>query len=225
MRRTIIAASVLCSIAYLGSTVTESAPAATAVTLKVGSILLLLALAAASVRRSVPLLAALAASALGDFLLGVPRLGPLGEGELFVFGLGAFLLAHSWYIALFGRNLAEGVSRERKAGIAVAILTLAITLFVLWPSLGDLRIAVLVYAIALDAMAVTALASRFPPLVGIGALFFVASDAMLALEHFGHPFAAARVLVWTTYYAAQFMITVGVLRRVSADRKSKSLAA
>src|ERR1700687_4339159 len=47
--------------------------------------------------------AGLAISSVGDFLLGVHRLGSLDGETLFLLGLGSFLLAHLMYIAMFRR--------------------------------------------------------------------------------------------------------------------------
>jgi uncharacterized membrane protein YhhN len=77
---------------------------------------------------------------------------------------------------------------------------------------------VIAYSAALSAMAILAQFSRFPNLVAIGALPFFASDTLLALSIFGHPFAGSRPLVWITYYAAQLMITLGVVSVPKNDR-------
>ncbi len=190
--------------------------------LKVTPILLLIAYAALSHPRSKALVVALIFSAIGDALLALTHFGPILEGDLFLFGLGAFLLAHAWYIALFSRNLEHAISPSRKLGIVLVILVLALALYVLWPQLGSMRLAVLIYALALDTMAITAQASRFPDIVAGGALLFVASDAMLAMDHFGHSFSNAGVLVWTTYYLAQLMITTGVVAQTASSKQKAS---
>jgi uncharacterized membrane protein YhhN len=82
---------------------------------------------------------------------------------------------------------------------------------IIWPDLAEMLYPVIAYSVVLSAMAITAQYSQFPALAAIGALAFFASDTMLALSIFGHPFAGSRPLVWITYYAAQLMITVGVL--------------
>jgi uncharacterized membrane protein YhhN len=43
-------------------------------------------------------------------------------------------------------------------------------------------------------------------LAGSGAVLFIASDAMIAISKFRHPFPYSQQLVWITYYAAQFFI-------------------
>jgi uncharacterized membrane protein YhhN len=62
-------------------------------------------------------------------------------------------------------------------------------------------------------MGITA-AFRYPTsaLVVCGALFFIASDSMLAIEEFRDPFPASDYLVMITYYLALFLIAYGLVR-------------
>src|SRR5215472_6723042 len=70
------------------------------VVFKIASIAILAALA---IRFDRLLAIALAFGALGDFFLGVRRLGSLDAEKLFLFGLGSFLAGHLVYIAMFRR--------------------------------------------------------------------------------------------------------------------------
>jgi uncharacterized membrane protein YhhN len=81
-------------------------------------------------------------------------------------------------------------------------------------SLGPLLIPVVVYALVLAAMAISALlADLGNPLAAIGALSFVASDAMLAIGKFDGAFPGHGPLIWVTYYLAQLFIFLGVAYR------------
>ena len=76
-----------------------------------------------------------------------------------------------------------------------------------------LLIPVIAYALVLGAMAISAiLADLGNPLAAIGALCFVASDAMLAISKFRSPFPGHEPLIWITYYLAQLFIFLGVAR-------------
>jgi uncharacterized membrane protein YhhN len=193
---------------------TSRASSDSAVTLKVGSILLLAFLGFGVDKL---LGCALAISALGDFLLGVPNLGSLTGEKLFLFGLGSFLLAHLVYIAMFRRYHAHEsrkLSPAQLAGIAAILIVLTSMLAMLWNSLGPLLIPVVVYALVLCTMGVSAmLADLGNSLAAIGALSFIASDAMLAISKFRAPFASHEPLIWLTYYAAQLLIFLGVSNR------------
>jgi uncharacterized membrane protein YhhN len=189
------------------------------VVLKVASIAILAALAIGFDKL---LAIALAFGALGDLFLGVRRIGSLDAEKLFLFGLGSFLAGHLVYIAMFRRYPASKDSRERKPflkstqalGIAVILIALTVVLSVLRNSLGPLLIPVVAYAIVLAGMAISAqLAQLGNSLAAIGALCFVASDAMLAIQKFGGPFIGSGPLIWITYYLAQLLIFLGVARR------------
>jgi uncharacterized membrane protein YhhN len=214
----LLAASAICSAIFLLYVIAPQFPGARfAVVFKVASIALLALIAAVVSDRSKLLIAALGFSAIGDFFLGVHGLGPLGPEQLFLMGLVSFLVAHLFYVALFLTHRAPAArNTARKLACAAVAITAAASLFVLWAGLGPMRVPVLAYSLVLTAMAVTAQLSRFSNVVRFGALSFVASDTMLALSIFGHPFTRSHILVWITYYAAQALITTGVALGASA---------
>jgi uncharacterized membrane protein YhhN len=160
---------------------------------------------------------ALLLSAVGDFLLGVRRLLQLEGESLFLLGLGSFLIAHLVYIAMFRRYRLmdlRKVGAARACGMMAIVVALSVVLGILAPTLGDLLIPVVVYAVVLGGMAISAvLADLGTPLAAMGALFFVASDAMLAIGKFRGPFPGRAQLIWITYYVAQVLILQGVVRR------------
>ena len=178
---------------------------------KVGSIVLLLAYAE---RPTTPrsLLAALGLSALGDLFLGVIGVARVSPELLFLVGLFSFLMAHLCYIRLFATHT-ERLSRTfRRVGMALVGAVLTSMLAVLWPTLGGMRWPVVIYAIVLAAMAISAQRSKFPAMTAVGALLFVASDAMLAYARFHQVFYGAAVFIWFSYYIAQVLISMGVVR-------------
>jgi uncharacterized membrane protein YhhN len=153
---------------------------------------------------------AFAASLAGDLLLL--------SGELFFEGLVAFLLAHVVYLVLFTRDSAWFPSRVAAFGFfAVAAIAFVVEL----PLLPGLLIApVAIYATAIAAMSAQAvgrasvLRTAGAWLVAIGALTFVASDTILSINRFIAPFPFAGPLNMTSYYLAQFLILIGMTRRV-----------
>ncbi|HYL78733.1 MAG TPA: lysoplasmalogenase [Bryobacteraceae bacterium] len=150
---------------------------------------------------------ALAVSTLGDVLLD---LDPQG---LFVYGLGSFLIAHIAYVVLFVQRPFSVKPVKIAAAIGVLLYSIAISAW-LFPSLGDLKIPVAVYMCAITTMAITAILASFPtPWVAIGAILFVASDSLLAINKFKTPIPYRDILVWSTYYAAQFTISTSVAPR------------
>ncbi len=212
--KVLLALSIAASLAYLLAS--PVAPSDWPVVFKVASILLLAAL---GFRVNVLLGTALAIGALGDLLLGVWRLGSLDGELLFLLGLGSFLIGHLVYIAMFRKYRVQDWRKPgplRISGIAMIVIALGLVLGVLRNSLGPLLIPVVAYALVLAGMAISAmLAELGTPLAAIGALFFVASDAMLAISKFHGPFPGEGPLIWITYYLAQLLIFLGVARRVA----------
>jgi len=184
------------------------------VTFKVLSIFLLAVL---GLRVDGLLGAALALSSVGDFLLGIRRLGNLDGESLFLLGLVLFLIAHLLYIALF-RKYRGPIWRKpnwvRVCGVLAILVVLGSVLGVLHRSLGSMLIPVVVYSLVLACMGISAILSDLgTPLAGFGALLFIASDAMIAISKFRGSFLGNEQLIWITYYSAQLLILRGVERR------------
>jgi uncharacterized membrane protein YhhN len=175
------------------------------------SMALLLALAAAAhpiVRERRWLMPALLLSAAGDVLLAVPWWAPS-----FVFGLGAFLLAHVCFLGAL-LPLARQSDRSRARWIAVAVMWAAcvslLTWF--WPQLSrdGMTVPVTVYMVVLVAMVSAALLAQLPTLwTAVGAVCFAWSDAMIGISRFVLGTEALAVPIWWTYAAAQVLITAG----------------
>lgn len=174
----------------------------------------LLALLAAMEDGPVLLMAALALSAAGDAFLA-------HEGERpFLGGLASFLFAHLAYVALFataGGGAEILLAQPWRAALPLlAAAASVVLLFRLLPAVGPaLRLPVAAYVAAIVAMVVTA-ATVPAPVVMLGAVLFLASDAILAIEKFLlAPDSRHRVwagpAVWVLYYLAQLAITLGFL--------------
>ena len=164
------------------------------------------ALAVAALAMRANLLAlALALSAVGDVVLD------LGE-RWFAAGLAAFLLAHVTYICLFVRKRAgwAGLDWRYWAGVAaVVIYSVSLSVWIV-PSAGPLAIPVVLYVCALTTMVATAILGRFrTPWVVIGAVLFLISDSLLAIDRFKTAIPWRGLFVWSTYYLGQFGIWAG----------------
>ncbi|NJD10029.1 MAG: lysoplasmalogenase [Gemmatimonadetes bacterium] len=153
-------------------------------------------------------LAGLACSLVGDIFLMLPR-------NYFLRGLVSFLLAHLCYIGAFVS--VAGVPRAPLAGVAGAVY-MAWVLPRLWPRLGKYRGPVAGYTAVLVVMAaaagqlvVNATGVR-PWLALAGALLFVVSDTVLALDRFEAGWKRRQLLVLATYFCAQWLIAASVTR-------------
>jgi len=133
-------------------------------------------------------------------------------------GLAAFLAAHVAYIWLFlqdgGGRAALAAEPARALGVIGAAAAGLAMIAWLWRALGPLRPAVVVYAAALAAMVATAFTLPkvlWPAMVG--ALCFMASDALLSAELFKQIRSRLTAqAVWWLYYAAQASIAFAYLR-------------
>jgi uncharacterized membrane protein YhhN len=140
--------------------------------------------------------AALVCSLLGDVVLMLPA-------DAFIAGLATFLVGHVLYVAGFWSH---------GPGAAVFAAVLVAVLVVLSPVAGRILGAlrqrkelfgpVALYMAVIVVMAASALASG-DVYAGVGAVLFVASDAMIAWNRFVRPFVAAEVGIMVTYHLGQ----------------------
>ena len=163
-------------------------------------------------------LAGLAFSTLGDILLMVRA---EGKGEIFfVLGLGAFLLAHVFYIGALWFLLQgkSGYLRQNPLWVIPFALYLLALLGWLWPGIpAGLHFPVGAYGIVITAMALSVmqLRSHVPSTVFqimmSGAILFVLSDSLLAMGKFGN-ISTGNISVMVTYILGQALLTLGIMR-------------
>ena len=140
--------------------------------------------------------------------------------NMFIFGLIAFLIAHVFYIIAYHRTGAA--SGELKPLDVIKFLLLgSLLIWLIYPGLGSMTLPVLVYALVLLGMGIWAhkrrgatCASSFT-LVSIGVVLFVISDGMIAVNKFAFEIPAERILIMSTYMAAQYLIVRGLLKHES----------
>lgn len=142
--------------------------------------------------------------------------------EIFARGLASFLLGHIVFIGALTqiqslRGMALNLERELIVGAVLALIVLLLYVY-MRPRLGGMRGPVLIYMVVIALMAHRAvvavdLASAFPSqaaLAAVGAILFLVSDMMLALNRFVFPSSSPgasgdrqdAIWVLTTYYAA-----------------------
>ncbi|MDM7942804.1 MAG: lysoplasmalogenase family protein [Hydrogenophaga sp.] len=159
------------------------------------------------------LLGALALSLTGDAFLMFPG--------YFIEGLVAFLLAHLVYIVLLRQGVPWFPSRR---ALAATLGAGAAMYAVLWQGglPPALRAPVAVYVLVIALMAAQAIGratvqrNAAATGVAVGAVFFMLSDALLAMNRFVAPLPMAPVWVLGTYYAAQILIVRNTIRTGAA---------
>ncbi len=142
----------------------------------------------------------------GDVLLMLPQ-------DLFVFGLGAFLLGH---IAYIGGMLVDGVDVAR-LGVgtllvlgAIAVIGTRVLRGVKAGSEPGLAGPVLAYMAVISVMVATAVGTGHPTAIA-GAGLFYASDALIAWNRFIAETLHARLVIMVTYHLAQLGLVLSLV--------------
>ncbi len=160
------------------------------------------------------ILGALIFSWLGDILLMWP--------SLFMYGLGAFFLAHVCYVIGFKVAQKSPQSLIHHNFIKQFFfnlpfyITAAFVFYLINPNLGIFKIPVILYIIAILSM-VTSARERFGKCntssfwqVFIGASLFFLSDGVLALNKFHQAFEESGILIMGSYAVGQLLIVMGI---------------
>lgn len=161
------------------------------------------------------LLIALFCSWIGDVLLLFTDQHTL----FFLLGLVSFLIAHLFYIFLFIKQTKQHESKLHLKFIPFVVLYLSALLYFLWDSLYDLKIPATVYAIVISYMLLMSIKSFFEwekptnSWILIGAVLFVISDSILAINKFSYPIPMASFWIMSSYLGAQFCIVNAILQK------------
>lgn len=156
--------------------------------------------------------AALIAAWLGDIAL------LRFDKASFIAGLVSFLAGHVSMIFAI-HSLIPDTASIPWASIASIKLMLAVAAFwYLRPHLGSMQLPVLVYCLVLATKGMVAMAlfialpANTGLLVAAGALIFMLSDLLLAINRFAKPIGKAHFWVMGTYTSAQALIVLGILQ-------------
>ena len=150
------------------------------------------------------IVAALLLSLVGDVFLMVPR-------DLFVPGLGSFLLGHLAYIVAFR------VDGGSAGALAVSVVIVAVAAVVVGrkviagvrSSEPAVTVPVVAYIAVIAAMVACALATG-NVLFGVGAVLFMVSDSLIAWNRFVRSLSWAPLAIIVTYHVAQALLVTGM---------------
>lgn len=155
---------------------------------------------------------ALLFSLLGDVLLMFDDL----SANYFMMGLIAFLMAHLFYILLF---LKYRDKNRKPIWFGLLLIVYGIGMFYgLKDGLGEMLVPVIFYMMVILVMVISAywrtktLGKWSYILVFFGALFFMISDSLLAINKFHTALPLSNVSIMLTYALAQFLIVFGILK-------------
>jgi uncharacterized membrane protein YhhN len=141
------------------------------------------------------------------------------SSDWFIQGLVSFLIAHVFYIIAYQQTGAA--NGQLKALDIVKFSVFGIVLIgIIYPGLGTMLIPVLCYAAILLVMGIWAhkrrgaTTARSFVLVATGAMLFVLSDGMIAVNKFAVAIPHERILIMSIYITAQYLIVQGLLKHM-----------
>lgn len=147
-----------------------------------------------------------------------------GQRDIFfLLGLSSFLAAHIFYIIFFYKvRLAEKVKRSIWLLLVVIIYYAALITW-LSPYLNEMEWPVRIYGVVISIMFMLAMHMLYinnrnaGKWMMIGALLFVISDSVLAVNKFYQAFETAGIVIMLTYGLAQFLIVEGAIRYIRSS--------
>ena len=163
---------------------------------------------------------ALVFSFLGDVLL-------MDKLNLFLFGIGSFLVTQIIYIFIIVGQMKKPTNFHKYLYAFLFVNYVVFFLNLLRPNLGELFYPVLIYGITISVFGLVSTLNyvtkrtKTSLLLMLGALLFIASDSMIALNKFYQPNIYYPVSTMVTYILAQFLIYRFMISPTS-DMKLKS---
>jgi uncharacterized membrane protein YhhN len=150
--------------------------------------------------------------------------------DIFIFGLASFLIAHIFYIVAFlkGNKLIEGI-KKNMLFVVILLLAYLSLIFILVSNMLEsntdvtLIVAVVIYATVITVMVLSTMsmygndASLQSKLMMIGAIFFMFSDSVIAINKFIFEITYSGLLIMLTYTLAQWLITVGGILKIKSE--------
>ena len=166
---------------------------------------------------------ALVFSWLGDVLLLFAR----DHSMFFLLGLSAFLVAHIFYILFFHFVRVRERIKSRWWLVLPVAVYYGLLIALLNPYLGDMLLPVRIYGIVISFMLMLALHMTYIKnrqagmLMLLGAVLFVLSDSILAINKFYQSFETAGVFIMLTYGQAQLFLAMGAINYLLSENSSR----
>lgn len=137
----------------------------------------------------------------------------------FILGLSMFLLAHIFYIVFFYKQANTLIVFKKPFSMVLVIFYGIFLIYYLFPHLGEMTLPVVVYASVIMMMLIFATNLWLNTVKGskwilLGALFFVISDSLIAIDKFAVRIWQAQFLIMITYIFAQWAIIEGVINLI-----------
>ncbi|MGB5242809.1 MAG: lysoplasmalogenase [Lutimonas sp.] len=150
-------------------------------------------------------LLALSFSFLGDVFL-------LDKNDMFLQGIGAFLVTQILYVYILSKELTKTTLKQKLIAILPFVIYYFVLITILKQNLGSLLIPVMIYGSVISLFGITAFLTylqrrdRLSLVLFIGALLFILSDSLIALQNFHQPNEFFPSIIMITYVLAQYYI-------------------
>ena len=136
----------------------------------------------------------------------------MDKQNLFLYGIGAFLVTQVIYIFTIIGQMKKPSNFHKYLYAFLFVNYVVFLLSLLRPNLGDFFYPVLIYGIAISVFGLVSTLNyatkrtRSSLFLMLGALLFIASDSMIALNKFYEPKIHYGVSIMLTYILAQYLI-------------------
>lgn len=215
MKNSLLILSILAALAYWALRASAATPLGIALKWLAIALLAVLMWQQRQSWQEVLLVVALCFHSVGDVLLDWDRT------TLFLPAVGAFLLGHILYLVTFRPDVMKLNQLILSKQVLVGTLILygiAMAVLIIPHLPKDMLAMVVSYMIVIVAMALVAACANYrTPWVVLGAMLYVISDSLIALNTFVRPLGAAAHLIWPLYYTGQLLIVKGFLSRYASS--------
>jgi len=168
------------------------------------------------------IITALVFSWIGDIFLQLAQF----QDSFFLVGLGSFLVTQLIYMIAFFNTPGKNILFFKKSYLLLPVVIFGWgILWLLSDGLGDMKLPVTVYTVVILSMLLAAINREQKVdrqsylLVLVGAILFVLSDSMIAINMFTQPFELARIAIMGSYITAQYLIVIGCTRQYNLTLK------
>jgi uncharacterized membrane protein YhhN len=147
------------------------------------------------------------------------------DSDFFLAGLAAFLVAHICYILFFHVIRVQGKIKGKLFLLLLVFIYYVGLMTILSPWLGSFKLPVRIYGVVICFMLMLAMHMLYIKNkkagwdMFSGALLFILSDSVLAVNKFYIPFAEAGVIVMLTYGFAQLLIVRGAVHYITTSEQ------
>lgn len=148
----------------------------------------------------------------GDVLL-------LFNEQFFVFGLASFLLAHILYIKVTSSFITKTSYKKKGIAILPFLIFLILFLSLIIDNLGEMKIPVFIYGIVISLFGIVSLLNYIQIKstenlwLFLGAIIFITSDSLIAINKFYAPNEMYQLLIMITYIVAQYLICKAIIAK------------